>query len=285
MEPFPVPDFSYSELHALCSCSSQFAADNHLTTLRTALHDESQHTVACSSYREAIEKLVSEGFALSNGGETSILDFGSIQGDRVLGELESLLDEGCEFADSSTLLAEDFLGVCSSDDCSLSVWIRLVLICMRTDICDCGSYSDFDTRVTFLRQFSLEELVQFCVEHTVGDELSALRDSTLLGSHFGGIRKGLRKMSRQQCECSLRCGTGDLEKVQCQDFESVGLGIDGNNFRRSQESQQSFAGSSRKMFVVYTNLKKDHKLYSLSSISRCFIRSSHTLFQLCPELS
>jgi len=52
--------------------------------------------------------------------ETSVLDFGGIEGDAVLGELESLLDEGGEFSDSSSLLAEDFLCVCGSDDCGLS---------------------------------------------------------------------------------------------------------------------------------------------------------------------
>ena len=34
----------------------------------------------------------------------------------VLGKLEAFLDEGSEFANSSPLFAEDFLGVCCADD-------------------------------------------------------------------------------------------------------------------------------------------------------------------------
>lgn len=108
---------SYSEFHALRTGGSQLSADNNLATLGTALHDESQNTIACSSDSQAIEEFVSEGFALGDGGETTVLDLGGVEGDAVFGELESLLDEGGEFADSSSLLAEDFLGVCGSDDC------------------------------------------------------------------------------------------------------------------------------------------------------------------------
>lgn len=97
--------YAYSELHALCTGGSQLSADNDLATLSTALHDESQHTVACSSDSQAIEEFVSEGFALGDSGETTVLDLGGVERDAVLGELESLLDEGGEFADSSSLLA------------------------------------------------------------------------------------------------------------------------------------------------------------------------------------
>lgn len=109
--------YSYSELHALRTGGTKLSADHDLTTLGTALHDESQDTVACSSHGQTVEKLVSEGLALSDGGETTVLDLGGVERDTVLGELESLLDEGGEFADSSSLLAKDFLGVCGSDDC------------------------------------------------------------------------------------------------------------------------------------------------------------------------
>ena len=87
------------------------------------------------------------------------MDLGGVQGDGVLGELESLLDEGGKFADSSSLLAENFLGMGCTDD----------------DVGDGGSDSDFDTRVPLLSKLALEELVQFCVEDTIGDELSPLR--------------------------------------------------------------------------------------------------------------
>jgi hypothetical protein len=86
--------YSYGELHALRAGSSELSADHDFATLCTALHDESQHTVACSSDGQAIEEFVSEGFALGDGGETTVLDLGGVEGDTVLGELESFLDEG-----------------------------------------------------------------------------------------------------------------------------------------------------------------------------------------------
>ena len=95
---------------------------------------------------------------MCDGRKTSVLDLGGVQGDGVLGELESLLDKGGELADSSSLLAEDFLGVGCADD----------------DVGDGGGDSDLNTRVSLLSKFALEELVQFCVEDTIGDELSPL---------------------------------------------------------------------------------------------------------------
>ena len=147
-----------SELHALRTSSTQLSRNDNLATLGTALHDESEDTIACSANRQTVEELVSEGLALCDGGKTTVLDLSSVEGDGVLGELESLLDEGGEFADSTSLLAEDFLGVGCADD----------------DIGDGGCDSDFDTRVSLLSQLALEELVQFCVEDTIGHELSPL---------------------------------------------------------------------------------------------------------------
>jgi hypothetical protein len=58
--------------------------------------------------------------------------------------------------------------------------------CGRTDVGDGGSDADLDAGVALLGQLTLEELVQLGIEDTVGDELSALGDSTLLsGGHFG----------------------------------------------------------------------------------------------------
>lgn len=108
----------YSELHALGSGSTQLARDHNLAALGAALHDESQNTVARSSHGQTVQQLVSEGLALSDGGETTVLDLCGIEGDAVLGELESLLDEGGEFSNPSALLAQDFLSVCGADDCS-----------------------------------------------------------------------------------------------------------------------------------------------------------------------
>jgi hypothetical protein len=95
---------------------------------------------------------------LSDGGETSVLHLGGVQGNAVLGELEALLDERGQLADAASLLSENFLGVGCADD----------------DVGDGRGDADFDSGVSFLSQFALEELVQFGVENTIGDELSPL---------------------------------------------------------------------------------------------------------------
>ena len=156
------------ELHALGTGSAKLAGDDHLATLGAALHDESEDTIAGSSDGQAVEELVPEGLALSDGGETTVLDLGGVEGDGVFGELEALLDEGGELTDPSSLLAENLLCVGGPDD----------------DIGDGGSDADLDARVSLLSQFALEELVQLGVEDTIGHELSPLRAATGSGQYF-----------------------------------------------------------------------------------------------------
>lgn len=95
---------------------------------------------------------------MSDGGETTVLDLGGVEGNAVLWELEALLDEGGKFANAASLLSENFLSVGCADD----------------DVGDGWGDTDFDTGVSLLSQLALEELVQFGVENTIGDELSAL---------------------------------------------------------------------------------------------------------------
>ena len=107
---------TYRELHALRTGSSKLTADYHLTTFRTALHDEPQHTVTCPPHGQTVQQLVAERFTLCDRRETAILDFGSIERDGVFGELESFLDQRGQFADAAPLLAKDLLCVCCADD-------------------------------------------------------------------------------------------------------------------------------------------------------------------------
>jgi hypothetical protein len=58
---------------------------------------------------------------LSDGGQTTVLNLGSVERNTVFGELEALLNERGEFANSAALLAKDFLGVCCADDYSPAV--------------------------------------------------------------------------------------------------------------------------------------------------------------------
>jgi len=158
-----------SELHGLGTGGAQLARDDNLATLGTGLHDETEDTVACSADGKTVKELVSEGLALSDSGETTVLDLGGVERDRVLGELEALLDQRGELADAAALLAEDILGVGGADD----------------NVGDGRGDADLDTGVTLLSKLALEELVELGVEDTVGDELSSLGDSTCLlnGGH------------------------------------------------------------------------------------------------------
>lgn len=146
------------ELHGLGTGSTELTGDDDLATLGARLHDEAQDTIAGTTDGETVEELVAERLALGDGGQTTVLDLGGVEGNAVLGELEALLDQAGELADAATLLTEDLLGVGGTDD----------------DVGDGGGDADFDAGVTLLGQLALEELVQLGVENTVGDELSPL---------------------------------------------------------------------------------------------------------------
>lgn len=142
---------AYGELHALGTGGPELSGDDNLATLGARLHDEPQDTVASPSDGQTVEKLVSEGLALGDGRETTVLDLGGVQRDGVLGELEALLDERGELTDAAALLSENLLCVGGADD----------------DVGDGGSDADLDARVTLLGQLALEELVQLSIEDTV----------------------------------------------------------------------------------------------------------------------
>ena len=146
------------ELHGLGTGGTELAGDDNLAALGAALHDEAEDTIAGTADGQTVEQLVAEGLALSDGGQTAVLDLGGVQGDGVLGELEALLDERGELTDAAALLAEDLLGVGGADD----------------DVGDGRGDADLDAGVTLLSELALEELVELGVEDTVGDELSPL---------------------------------------------------------------------------------------------------------------
>lgn len=102
------------------------------------IHKRWGYEINIPSHGKTTEELVSEGLGLGDGAQSSELDLLGIQLQRVLGELESLLDERLEFTDSSSLVSEDLLGVGSPDD-------------------DLGSgvgHSDLTSRVSLLGELS-----------------------------------------------------------------------------------------------------------------------------------
>jgi hypothetical protein len=221
---------TYSKFHAFSSSSSQLPADNDLTALSTALHDESQDAVACSPYGKAVEQFVAEGFALCHGGETTVLDFGCVERNGVFWEFEALLDEGSEFANASPLFAEDFLGMCCADDWSFRLSDKSdgrnsrqneEASIMRTDIGDCGGHSDFNARIAFLGQLALEEFVQLGIEDTVSDELAALGDGTLCSSHGCRFCKFLVLSIVKRTPCKLWDLTTSKLRVAARVFDQI----------------------------------------------------------------
>lgn len=50
----------------------------------------------------------------------------------------------------------------------------ILILKKLTDVSDSGSNADLDPRIALFGEFALEELVQFGIEHTIGDELPLL---------------------------------------------------------------------------------------------------------------
>ena len=65
---------------------------------------------------ETTEEFVTERLALGDSGETTAKNLLRIELKRVLGEFESFLNQGGEFADTATLFAEDLLSVGGTND-------------------------------------------------------------------------------------------------------------------------------------------------------------------------
>lgn len=107
---------------------------------------------------QTTEKLVSERLGLGDSAETTVVNLLRVKLDGVFGEVEPLLDDGGELADTATLLTEDVLGTGGPDD----------------DLGTSRGDADFDTRVSLLGQLASQELVELGKEHTYKIDLSIL---------------------------------------------------------------------------------------------------------------
>jgi hypothetical protein len=150
------------ELHGLGTLGTQLTRDGNLTTLSTRLHHETKHTVASTADSKTTEQLVSQGLALGNSAETTVEHLLSVELNATLREVESLLDSGSQLTNAATLLTEDILGAGGTDD----------------DLCADGGHTDLDTSITILGQLTHEHLIELGVEHTVGNKLPLLGDSS-----------------------------------------------------------------------------------------------------------
>ena len=71
--------------------------------------------------------------------------------------------------------------------------VELGLKVRRTDIGDGRGDADFNAGITLFSQFASEELVQLCIENTIGDELAALGDCLGLSRPIFGISASIIK--------------------------------------------------------------------------------------------
>jgi hypothetical protein len=78
------------EFHRFGTLTAQFARHDHFATLGARFHDEAQHTVAGTTHGQATDQLVTQGFGLGDGAQTTGGDLFSVQLDGVFGELESM---------------------------------------------------------------------------------------------------------------------------------------------------------------------------------------------------
>lgn len=105
-----------AELHGLGTSSTELARDDNLATLGARLHDEADNTVARTANSKTVEELELDRLALSNGAQATVLDALGVQLNSVLGELETLLDQGRQLTDATALFAKNVLGVSGTDD-------------------------------------------------------------------------------------------------------------------------------------------------------------------------
>ena len=147
----PVP-----ELHALGTLSPQFTGDHDFHTLGGCLHHKPHNTVASPPDGESTEKLELERLSLSLRAKAAVLNALGVKLDGTIIEVEPLLDDGGQLADALSLLSENVLRACGTDD----------------DFGAMRGGADLDTGITVLSEFTGEELVELGVKDTISDELA-----------------------------------------------------------------------------------------------------------------
>jgi hypothetical protein len=91
-----------------------------------------------------------------------------------------------------------------------------------TDVGDGGRDADLDAGVALLGQLTLEQLVQFGVENTIGNELSALGDCTLCSGHICDFGEtGFWRRSETDKEAYLAVLTSDVETLGGRAIDTV----------------------------------------------------------------
>ena len=116
---------SILELYGLCTMCPKLSTNNHLTSLCPTFHDKSQYTISSPPNSETSEKLVSERLGLRNSAKLSVVDFLSVKLYAVLWKLEPFLYHLGQLSNPSSLLTENVLCLCGSDDDLGLHWVTL----------------------------------------------------------------------------------------------------------------------------------------------------------------
>jgi len=146
------------KLHGFCSLAAQFAGYDDLATFSTRLHNEAEDTVTGASDGKTTDQFVTEGFSLSNGAKATSRHLLGIQFDGTIGIVEALLNDGGQFTNTLTFVAQHILSARREDD-NLRARRR---------------HAHLDSAVTIFGQLPRQELIQFGFENPILDELSFL---------------------------------------------------------------------------------------------------------------
>ena len=119
-----------------------------------------QNTVSCTTNCNTAQKLVSQRFGLCNSAERTHLQFGCIEINFVLCQVESFLQLFCELTNTTTLLTENFFGAGGINDNFIAGWCT----------------ANFYARIAIFSEFALEKLVQFSFEYAIIDYLEKVNN-------------------------------------------------------------------------------------------------------------
>mmetsp|Transcript_7964 Transcript_7964/g.11435 ORF Transcript_7964/g.11435 Transcript_7964/m.11435 type:complete len:238 (+) Transcript_7964:138-851(+) len=158
-----------SELHCLGTLSTKLSSDNNFATLGFGFHDETDNTVASTTDGKSSEKLEFQRFGLGLSAKTAVGNTFGVKFDGTIGKVETFLDDTGKFADALSLFSQHVLGAGGTDDNFSAV----------------GSGTNFNTGITVLGEFAVEQLVEFGVKHTVRDKFAlGGKAGATCGRHF-----------------------------------------------------------------------------------------------------
>jgi hypothetical protein len=197
---------------------------------------------------------------LSDGAKTTGCNLLGVQLNRVLGEVEPLLDNGGQLTDPPALLTEDVLGAGGHDD----------------DLSLGGGNTDLHTGVTILGEFTSQKLVQLSLENSVGDELKHKKNwvinRQMAKYRHGNVFRPLKRRIKVRCSGNLTIYLPLLRNSSHFDDNFTGKGrVDG-----SKQKLQEYWGVAKTIFErSFFSRKKP--LFILSTF-RLFLKPPLNLF-------